>query len=118
MDKLKPSKRVPVAFYQSPSGREPVREWLKDLSAIDRRIVGNDIATIEWGWPVGMPLCRPLKDGLWEVRSSLSSHRIARVLFCHASGRLVLLHGFIKKTQKTPDEDLALARKRKKEIGS
>lgn len=109
-------KRIAVAFYHLPSGREPVREWLKSLPAADRHAIGEDIATLEWGWPVGMPLCRPLKDGLWEVRSNVSGGCIARVIFCIAAGRLVLLHGFIKKTQKTPDEALTLARKRKKEI--
>lgn len=111
-------KRICAAFYQLPSGKEPVREWLKTLSTEDRRALGYDIATLEWGWPVGMPLCRALKHGLWEIRSHLSDGRIARVIFCAASGKLVLLHGFIKKTQKTPEADLALARKRMKEIES
>jgi phage-related protein len=112
----KPMKKVPAAFYQSPNGTEPVREWLKDLPVEDRRAVGLDIATAEYGWPVGMPLCKSLGAGLWEIRTKLPSHRIARVLFCTAGGRLVLLHGFIKKTQKTPTDDLALAKKRMKEI--
>jgi phage-related protein len=82
----------------------------------DRRQLGRDIGAVEYGWPLGMPLCRPLGDGLWEVRSTLPSRRIARVLFCLVKGELILLHGFIKKTQKTPSSDLALARKRQKEI--
>ena len=77
---------------------------------------GQDIATVEYGWPVGMPACRSLGQGLWEVRSTLPGNRIARVIFCIAHGHMVLLHGFIKKTQKIPDEDLALARRRMKEI--
>lgn len=116
MDYGQPSKRVAAAFYQLPSGREPVREWLKALPEADRRTIGNDIATLEWGWPIGMPLCKSLKHGLWEIRSNLESRRIARVIFCIAAQRIVLLHGFIKKTQKTPDECIALAQKRKKEI--
>ena len=109
-------KRLPAAFYQLPSGKEPVRDWLKSLDPADRRILGEDIKDVEFSWPIGMPLCRSLGGGLWEVRSSLSSGRIARVMFCLHSGRMVLLHGFIKKTQKTPQSDLNLALKRKKEI--
>jgi phage-related protein len=71
---------------------------------------------VEFGWPVGMPLCKSLAGGLWEVRSNLTDGRIARVIFCVAHGRMVLLHGFIKKTPKTPQIDLDTARKRQKEI--
>ncbi len=94
------SKRLFAVFYRSHSGAEPVREWLKALPEADRRIVGFDIATAEFGWPIGMPLCRPLGGGLWEVRSNLTQGRIARVVFCAAAGRMVLLHGFVKKTPK------------------
>lgn len=73
---------------------------------------------VQYRWPVGMPLCRSLGDGLWEVRTALPSNRIARVLFSVHQDRIVVLHGFIKKTQKTPDEELALARKRKREFES
>ena len=107
---------MPAAFYQLPSGREPVRDWLKALSSEDRKIVGEDIKDVEFSWPTGMPLCRAMGKGLWEVRSNLTGGRIARVLFCIHEGRMVLLHAFIKKTQKTPDTDLDLAVKRKKEI--
>jgi phage-related protein len=86
------------------------------LSPEDRREIGQDIATVEYGWPVGMPVCRPLGQGLWEVRSNLPDKRIVRVIFCVAQGQMVLLHGFIKKTQKIPGEALVLARKRMKEI--
>jgi len=99
-----------------PSEREPVREWLKALSDEDRKIIGEDIKFVEFGWPVGMPLCRALGGGLWEVRSQLTQGRISRVLFCVHGGRMVLLHAFIKKTQKTPDADLNLASKRKKDL--
>ena len=95
-----------------------MREWLQSLETADRRIIGQDIATAEFGWPVGMPVCRSLGRGLYEIRSDLTSRRIARVIFCVADGRMVLLHGFIKKTQKTPKADLELALKRKKEIAS
>ena len=97
-------------------GRMPVREWLLQMSDGDRKILGEDIATLEFGWPIGMPLCRPLSGGLFEMRSALTGKRIARLLFCTTKGRLVLLHGFEKKTQKTPPSELALTKKRMKEI--
>ncbi len=103
-------------MYTLPTGREPVREWLKGLDRADRKIIGEDIKDVEFSWPIGMPLCRALGKGLWEVRSELTQGRIARVLFCAHDGRMVLLHAFIKKTQKTPANDLDLATKRKKEI--
>jgi len=109
-------KRLPAAFYELQSGRLPVQEWLKSLDRIDRKIIGEDIKDVEFSWPIGMPLCRALGNGLWEVRSELTQGRIARVLFCIHKGRMVLLHGFVKKTQKTPDADLNLAVKRKKEF--
>src|SRR5215208_6906097 len=109
-------KRLPAAFYELPAGRLPVQEWLKSLDRIDRKIIGEDIKDVEFSWPIGMPLCRALGNGLWEVRSELTQGRIARVLFCIHKGRMVLLHGFVKKTQKTPDADLNLAVKRKKEF--
>jgi phage-related protein len=109
-------KKACASFYRSANGSEPVREWLKSLPDKDRKVIGIDIATAEYGWPIGMPVCRPLKEGLWEIRSSLPSRREARVIFCVIKGRMVLLHGLIKKTQKTPQDDLDLAKKRKKEI--
>lgn len=93
-----------------------MRDWLLDLAPGDRREIGHDIQTAEFGWPIGMPVCRPLSGGLYEVRSNLSDGRIGRVLFCIIGSEMVLLHGFVKKTQKTPPADLSLARKRMKEI--
>ena len=114
----KKRKILPARFYRTATGTEPVRKWLKALSREDKRIVGTDIATVEFGWPVGMPTCRPMasRRGLLEVRSSLTQNRIARVLFCIHQGEMVLLHGFIKKTQQTPKSDLDLAVKRRKEV--
>ncbi len=109
-------KRLPAAFYRLSSGREPVREWLKALGDDDRKIIGEDIKDVEFAWPIGMPLCRSLARGLWEVRSEITQGRIARTLFCIDEGRMVLLHAFIKKTQKTPAADIELAMKRKGEI--
>lgn len=111
-------KKLPAAFYRTKAGAEPVREWLRALPREERRIIGEDIADVEYAWPVGLPLCRPMSRGLWEVRSSLPGNRIPRVLFCIAEGHMVLLHGFIKKTARTPKDDLALARKRMKEAQS
>ena len=109
-------KRIPAAFYALPSGREPVRDWLKGLDLQDRKRIGEDIKDVEFSWPIGMPLCRSLGSGLWEVRSDLERGRIARVIFVVHAGHMVLLHGFVKKTQKTPKSDLDLASKRMKEI--
>jgi phage-related protein len=109
-------KRLPAAFFALPSGREPVRDWLKSLPAADRKVIGEDIKDVEFSWPIGMPLCRHLGGGLWEVRSDLPLGRIARVLFCVRNGRMVLLHGFIKKTQKTPVSERDVAVKRMKAL--
>jgi phage-related protein len=108
-------KRIEVIFFRTGAGGEPVREWLRSLSPIeDRKQIGVDIKNVEFGWPIGMPVCRPLGDGLYEVQSSLARNRIARVLFyIDARGRMVLLHGFIKKSQKTPPAEMELARKNK-----
>ena len=108
-------KKLPAVFYATPRSHEPVREWLKTLDAESRRIIGEDIATAEFGWPLGMPLCRNMGKGLHEIRSHITNGRIARVLFAPVAGEMVLLHGFIKKTQKTPKSDIALASKRLKE---
>lgn len=108
-------KRVKAVFYCTEAGGEPVREWLQSLSIEDRKRIGEDIKTVEFGWPVGMPVCRSVGGGIYEVRSNLAHNRIARMLFYFdKSGRMVLLHGFIKKTRKTPDEDLYLAQRNKK----
>ncbi len=95
-----------------------MREWLKSLDADERRIIGEDIKDVEFSWPIGMPLVRSLGRELWEVRSSLPNGRIARVLFCVTGQQMVLLHGFIKKTQSTPNREIDLALKRKKGDGA
>jgi phage-related protein len=107
---------IPAVFYRTSGGGEPVIEWLRGLPAEDRRVIGTDLMTVQWGWPIGMPLCRPLGDGLWEVRSTLPSRRIARLLFYVDADRIGVVHGFIKKTRTTPAADIELARKRKKEM--
>jgi phage-related protein len=107
---------IPVVFYRSAAGAEPVREWLRELAAADRRTIGGDLATLQVGWPIGMPLCRSLGGGLWELRSNLPGRRTARLLFFAGEGKLGIVHGFIKKTQKTPAGDLELARRRMKEM--
>jgi phage-related protein len=107
-------KRIEVSFYETSAGQMPVREWLLSLPREDRRQVGEDIKTVEFGWPIGMPVCKGLGRGLYEVRSDLKD-RIARVMFLIDGGQMVLLHGFIKKSQATPKNDLELARKRQRE---
>jgi phage-related protein len=110
------SKKLPAFFYESPGGNQPVRDWIKGLSSEDRQSVGRDVQKVEFGWPIGMPYCRSLSSGLWEVRSDLEDGKTGRIIFCVVLGRMVLLHGFIKKTQKTPAKDIELARKRMKEV--
>ena len=100
-----------VRFFKTDGGTEPVRDWLLELSATDRKTIGEDIKTVQFGWPLGMPLVRKLDKDLWEVRIHLES-RIARVLFTASAGKIVLLHGFIKKSQATPKADLDLAKDR------
>jgi len=107
---------IPVVFYRTAGGTEPVLDWLRSLPREDRHAIGADLATVQFGWPIGMLLCRPLGGGLWEVRSTLPSRRIARLLFFVDEGRIGVVHGFIKKTQKTPADDLDLARRRMKEM--
>jgi phage-related protein len=109
-------RKIPVVFYRTRAGTEVVRDWLRSLDPSDRSAIGLDLMRVQFRWPVGMPLCRAMSDGLWEMRSNLPSNRIARVLFCIMRDRIVVLHGFIKKTQKTPDQELSLARKRKREL--
>jgi phage-related protein len=109
-------KRVPARFYLTDMGIEPVRDWLKSLNKQDRFLIGTDIKSVEYGWPIGMPVCRPMGKGLYEVRTNLPSNRIARVLFCFADGEMILLHGFLKKSRQTPKSDLDLAVDRKRRL--
>lgn len=110
------SRKIELVFYRSPADAEPVRDWLLALPVENRRAVGLDLQRVQYRWPVGMPLVRPLGKGLFEVRTDLPGGTIARVLFCFEGGVLYALHGFIKKRRKTPPDDLKLARERKKEI--
>jgi phage-related protein len=112
------SKRLAVVFFRSSAGSEPVREWLRDLDRSDRREIGADILAVQKGWPLGLPLCRSLGKGLWEVRSNLPSRRIGRVILAFDGDVIVLLNGFIKKTQKTPVSEIETALKRLKEMKS
>ena len=108
-------KTIPVRFYQENSGNEPVREWLRKLPTRDKKIIGRDIRIVQIDWPVEGSLVKPLGNGIWEIRSRLDN-RIARVLFVFSNGEIVLLNGFIKKTQKTPKQEIELARKRAKNV--
>ncbi len=104
-----------VRFYATKAGAEPVRDWLRSLPHNIRKIIGDDIKTVQIGWPIGMPLVRNLEAALWEVRINLPDG-IARVLFTTHGPVMVLVHGFIKKTMQTPKQDIELARKRMKEV--
>jgi phage-related protein len=108
--------RTPLVFFKTDAGGEPVREWLKRLEKADRQAIGLDLQRPQFRWPAGMPLCRPLGQGLFEVRTNLTSNRIARVFVCHHDGELVALHGCIKKTRRTPRDDRELARKNMKKV--
>lgn len=105
---------VPFRFWRSASGHEPVREWLGLLSIEDKKRIGHDIAVVQFGWPISMPICRPLGDGLWEIRSTLPSGREARILFGFAQEQIIAVHSFFKKTQSTQKRELDVARTRLK----
>lgn len=112
-----PRKQIEARFFQLASGAEPVRDFLKkDLGKDDCQILGQDIATVEFGWPLGMPICKPIGRGLYEVRSTISGPREVRVLFTIKGGTMVLLHAFIKKTRRTPQREIDLARKRQGDV--
>ena len=110
-----PVKVIAVKFFITDSGTEPVRDFLKGLTPDDRRSIGTDIKTVEYGWPLGMPLVRKLDTDLWEVRSIIASG-IVRILFTTHNSEMVLLHGFVKKTEKTPPKEIKTANERKKLI--
>ncbi|HXR03606.1 MAG TPA: type II toxin-antitoxin system RelE/ParE family toxin [Verrucomicrobiae bacterium] len=112
--RMKSERPLNVVFYRTSAGNEPVRQWLKSLPVEERKTIGSDILSVQYAWPVGKPLVDNLGDGIWEIRSRLPN-RIARTLFAAIDEEIVLLHGFIKKQQRTPPDELALAKKRKKE---
>ena len=102
-----------VVFFRTDAGREPVRQWLKNLDATDRKAIGEDIKLVQFRWPLGLPRVRKMEPYLWEIRSNLSEGRIARVLFTIEGSDMALLHGFIKKSQKILPKDLSTARNRR-----
>ena len=102
---------IPVVFFRLDSGREPAREWLRVLPKQQRKPIGEDIKTLQFGWPVGMPLARKMADDLWELRSHMPAG-IARTFFTVYRNQIVLMHGFVKKSQKTPTNELAIAKRR------
>ena len=113
MDK-EPARSEPVlfvVFYRTEAGNEPVREWLRSLRREDRKTLGEDIKTAQFGWPLGMPLIKKLEANIWEVRSNIS-RGVARILFTVEGNTMVLLHGFVKKSRKTPASELDTARRR------
>jgi phage-related protein len=106
---------LPVKFFRTEAGKEPVREFLRELAPEDRKTIGTDIKEVQLGWPLGMPLVRKMEKDLWEIRSHLEG-RIARILFTVSEGHMVLLHAFIKKSQKTPKSELDTAKARKAKL--
>jgi phage-related protein len=113
IDENAPALILNVVFFKTELGREPTREWLKNLTIKQKKRIGEDIKTVQFGWPIGMPVVRKMESGLWEVRSKIDNG-IVRILFTVVDGTMVLLHGFIKKSQKTPKEEIEIARNRKK----
>jgi phage-related protein len=111
---MKAARPLKVVFFKTAAGNEPVRDWLKAMSKEDSKTIGANVLTVQYAWPAGKPLVDNLGDGIWEVRSRLDN-RIARTLFAMVDQEIVLLHGFIKKQQKTPADELELANKRKKQ---
>ncbi|HBI22201.1 MAG TPA: hypothetical protein DDY37_06430 [Legionella sp.] len=109
-------KKITVRFYKSSLGNEPVKDWLISLCRDDKRIIGEDIKMVEFGWPLGMPLVRKMDKDLWEVRSDITSREIARVMFTVKNGLMVLLHGFKKKSESTPPNDLKIAKDRRDRV--
>ena len=114
MDEIKKSK-LDVLFFMTTAGSEPVREWLKNLTKDEKKIIGTDIKTVQLGWPIGMPVVKHIGEGIWEIRSTLSS-KIARILFFTHGKAIILVNGFIKKTQKIPKDEIELAKKRMKQF--
>lgn len=105
-------RKCPVVFFRTEAGADVIVDWIRSFDDADRFTIGQTLMRVQYRWPVGMPLCRSLDRGLWEVRVSLPSNRIARLIFVPRDGELLVLHGFIKKTQRTPQADLDLAEKR------
>lgn len=111
-----PMKKLPARFFKTENGKEPVRDWLQGFARPDKQMIGEDISRVEFGWPIGMPTCEAMGDGIFQTRTDLSSNRIARVFFCVEEGHMYLLHSIIKKTPRTPPDDLEVARKRRKAV--
>jgi phage-related protein len=115
MAKQSNEKIITVRFFKTPTGNEPARDWLKKQTTEDKKAIGEDIKAVEFLWPLGYPQVAKLDKDLWEVRTNLDD-RICRVFFTVTAGFMVLLHGIIKKDQKTPKQDLDLAKKRRDSV--
>ena len=112
---MKRESPLEVRFYRTETNNEPVREWLKSLPVEDKKAIGRDIKTVQYSWPIGMPLVRNLHNGIWEIRTDLEN-TISRVIVTLSDNKIILLHGFIKKTKKTPKDDMNLAINRMKQL--
>ncbi len=113
LDRVSTAPILTVRFFLTNSGNEPVRDWLKDMEPEHRKAIGEDIKLVQFRWPLGMPLVRKMETDLWEVRSKLNNGNIARTFFTVREAEMILLHGFLKKSRKTPQKEIELARTRK-----
>lgn len=107
-------KKLPAIFFKTENGKEPVRDCLQGFTRSDKQAIGEDIKRVEFGWPIGMPTCEAMGDGMFQTRTNLATNRIARVFFCVEEGHMYVLHVIVKKTPRTPPDDLELARKRRR----
>jgi|SRR5471030_294504 len=107
--------RLGCPLFQHKCRQRTRPRLLREVGAADRKTIGEDIKTVQIGWPLGMPLVRKMGKDMWEVRIHLH-RRIARVLFTVIGDEMVLLHIFVKKSQETPQEDLDIAKDRLRQI--
>ena len=108
-------KRFDVVFFQTGNGKQPAREFIKELRKEDQREIGADIRVVQENFPIGLPLVKKLKPELWEIRSTIKNG-ISRVFFTFRNEKMILLHAIVKKTQKTPVQDIGIAIDRLKEF--
>ena len=108
--------KLEIRFFKTSNGIEPVRKWLQDLTKEEKNNIGTDLKIVEFNWPIGRPLVKSLSEGLWEIRTNLPSNKICRIIFFMHKKQIILLHGFIKKTQKTPQKEIVLAKQRKRQF--
>jgi phage-related protein len=113
---MKKTGQLPVVFFKTAAGNQPVRDFLlNDRSEQDRKEIGFDISVVQRRFPLGLPLVEKVTENLWEIRSHIPDG-ICRSFFTVHKGTIILLHSFVKKTQKTPKKELDTANKRLQEF--